>query len=257
MDTLTQDGGVRLPNGQVTPYRKLNVGCGFDIRPGYLNVDLNDFHSPDIVADIIDLKGFPSNTFEEIVAKDVLEHFLWADTPKALLEWNRVLAPGGRLFLATTWLTGLAQRILHPSFADLEFQRLTIVNLFSMQKYPGDFHYTAFTERLLRYHMWAAGFEVESLEIFGGWIIQGWFVKRRDYSGEDLRDIQGDEAFVGAVYRALLEREADPGGMAGKIEALAAGADRMDIYKGVILSEERTELMARKCPQFELQFDPY
>src|SRR3954449_9383032 len=59
-----------LPNPLPT---RLNVGCGYDIRPGFLNVDNGDWHSPDLVADITDLVMLPSGHFEEIVAQDVLE----------------------------------------------------------------------------------------------------------------------------------------------------------------------------------------
>ena len=30
--------------------RRLNLGCGFDVRPGYLNVDLHAWHKPDLLA---------------------------------------------------------------------------------------------------------------------------------------------------------------------------------------------------------------
>jgi hypothetical protein len=32
--------------------RKLNLGCGWDKRDGYLNVDLHGSHDPDLVADV-------------------------------------------------------------------------------------------------------------------------------------------------------------------------------------------------------------
>ena len=48
---------------------KLNLGCGFDKRPGYLNVDFQAFHSPDLVADIRNLDTLPSDTFEEILGR--------------------------------------------------------------------------------------------------------------------------------------------------------------------------------------------
>lgn len=38
--------------------RKLNLGCGFDHLQVYVNVDLNDFHNPNLVADIIEQNGF-------------------------------------------------------------------------------------------------------------------------------------------------------------------------------------------------------
>lgn len=255
---MSLDRSITLPSGQVTDCTRLNLGCGFDIREGYLNVDLNDFHSPDIVANIIDMEGFPSNSFDEIYAKDVLEHFLWRDTPKALTEWNRLLKLGGRLFVATTYLTGVARRVLDPSFADLEFQRLTIINLFSMQKYEGDFHLTIFTERLFRWHMWMAGFEIEEIKIVDGWLIHAWAVKSIDRSGEEYLTAQTDIEFVETLYTELLGREPDQAGLDAKLKGLLSGLlTRPGIYKDVLLCEERLDHMARVAPDFPLQFDPY
>ena len=73
--------------------KKLNVGCGFDIRPGFLNVDAAAFHDPDLVADVTDLRMLPDGYFEEIVAQDVLEHFERSKTSTALTEWSRLLSP--------------------------------------------------------------------------------------------------------------------------------------------------------------------
>ncbi|RYF60885.1 MAG: hypothetical protein EOO27_04180 [Comamonadaceae bacterium] len=52
----------------------MNLGCGFDIRTGYLNVDMHDRQGPDLVADVTSLGMLPSEGFTEIVAQDVLEH---------------------------------------------------------------------------------------------------------------------------------------------------------------------------------------
>src|SRR5579872_3891495 len=69
---------------------KLNLGSGKDFRADYLNIDINDYWSPDIIADIS--RPFPKNgklefstdrfgditialdSFDEIIANDVLEH---------------------------------------------------------------------------------------------------------------------------------------------------------------------------------------
>src|SRR6478672_11115968 len=60
--------------------RRLNLGCGFDYREGFLNIDLNDFHKPDLVADVRNLHSLPSDFYEELVANDVLEHLERAET---------------------------------------------------------------------------------------------------------------------------------------------------------------------------------
>jgi hypothetical protein len=68
--------------------KTINIGSGRDFRPDCLNVDINDYWSPDIVADIS--TGFPSpnayqtrrfgavtlvpGAIEKLIANDVLEH---------------------------------------------------------------------------------------------------------------------------------------------------------------------------------------
>jgi len=46
------------------------MGCGFDIKKDFLNVDLHEMHGPDLVADCTDLHMLPSSYYEYIIAKD-------------------------------------------------------------------------------------------------------------------------------------------------------------------------------------------
>jgi SAM-dependent methyltransferase len=68
--------------------KRLNIGSGRDFQPDFLNVDINDYWAPDIVADVA--ADFPSTkpymtkrfgkvvmapgSFDQIIANDVLEH---------------------------------------------------------------------------------------------------------------------------------------------------------------------------------------
>lgn len=238
--------------------RKLNVGCGFDKRPGYVNIDLQSFHQPDLIGNAIDLPMVPSNWADELLVSDVIEHIKRTQTLEAMLEWNRVLAVGGTMHLRTTYLTGLLRRMDHDWFGSLETHRQLILNLFSSQKYEGDFHFTAFTEKLLRFYVWASGFEVVTLNVRDGWLFDLVAKKSRDLSYEDLVQAKvDDKAFVCDAYRQILERNADEDGLAGKLSLLRnGGVSRRQIVKGFLASEEYEGVKLRAAPDFQLQFDP-
>ena len=160
--------------------RKLNLGCGYDIRPGYVNVDFQDFHKPDLVGDVRNLPTLPSGHFEEIVAQDVLEHLPRLDTPVALAEWNRLLSIGGLLHIRAPNIVGLAQLCLSPERQSIEDQKLLVQCLFGTQAYNGDWHLTGFTEKLLRYYLEEAGFEVVKLDPRDIWLFETTGRKTRD-----------------------------------------------------------------------------
>ena len=46
-----------------------------------------------------DALPWPDATFSELCAVDVLEHISYRDSERTLLEWRRVLAPGGRIYI--------------------------------------------------------------------------------------------------------------------------------------------------------------
>ena len=65
--------------GLITPMppRRLNLGCGFDIRPGYVNFDTCSLPGVDVVAPVDPFYPrlpFADGEFDEIVAFHVLEH---------------------------------------------------------------------------------------------------------------------------------------------------------------------------------------
>ena len=49
--------------------KKLNLGCGEDIKAGYINVDFHDHVEPDVVHDLNDYPyPFEESTFDEVIA---------------------------------------------------------------------------------------------------------------------------------------------------------------------------------------------
>ena len=148
---------------------KLNLGCGFDHRAGYLNVDFVEAHSPDLLSDVRILSELEKGSFEEILARDVLEHLPRTDTAATLDRWSELLVTGGRLVIRTTDVIGLAGMLSHhrgPSD-----QLVLLQNLFGTQAYDGDYHLTGFTESSLRWQLHQAGLEVVSMERFDHWLL--------------------------------------------------------------------------------------
>ena len=76
--------------------RRLNLGCGHDVREGYVNLDRLDLPGVDVVHD---LETFPypfdDESFDEILAQDILEHL--RDTVRVMEELWRLLKPGATL----------------------------------------------------------------------------------------------------------------------------------------------------------------
>ncbi len=69
--------------------KKLNLGCGTDIKEGWINLDIADLEGVDVVHDINSLPlPFPDNEFDYILAQDILEHLEYAPLLKDL---HRVL----------------------------------------------------------------------------------------------------------------------------------------------------------------------
>lgn len=86
-------------NGKVITFErgdtpKLNIGCGFVHKKGYVNLDIQSKCSPDIVCDIDKGLPFNDNFFEEIVMDHVLEHvknvFFVLDEIKRVLKKDGV-----------------------------------------------------------------------------------------------------------------------------------------------------------------------
>jgi SAM-dependent methyltransferase len=85
---------------------RLNLGCGTDIRAGYVNLDSAALPGVDVVHDIGERPlPFDAESFDEILCKDVLEHVELVPTMR---ELHRILRPGGRLRVIAPHFTSAA-----------------------------------------------------------------------------------------------------------------------------------------------------
>ena len=78
---------------------KLHLGSGTDYRPGWINVDIDPDCGPDVVSPVERLDAFEDGTAAVIEACHLFEHLTFDEARAALVEWHRVLRPGGELYL--------------------------------------------------------------------------------------------------------------------------------------------------------------
>ncbi|MDZ4285224.1 MAG: class I SAM-dependent methyltransferase, partial [Patescibacteria group bacterium] len=138
-----------------TAEQKLNVGCGNDIRPGWVNLDGAALPGVDVVHDIEKLPWpFAESSFDHVLCQDVLEH---TDYVALLQELHRIVRPGGTLKIRVPHFTS------RNNFTDPTHKRLFSVSTFSFfvreassgkareRQYYFDFHFARISERRLTF----------------------------------------------------------------------------------------------------------
>ncbi|MBD0272146.1 MAG: methyltransferase domain-containing protein [Acetobacteraceae bacterium] len=209
---------------------RLNVGCGWDRRPGFLNVDLQAFHEPDLVADATDLPMLPDGHFEEVVAQDVLEHLERERTVPALREWARLLAPGGVLALRVPSLLDTFGLLADPARREPAAAAEVIHLVYGTQGYRGDYHLSGFTAATLGAQLAEAGLLVCEAKLRDGWLFE---VRARK-----TRRLEAPEEIVHEAFFRVLRRPANPDELRHFGGALAAGRPREAVEGDIAGSEE-------------------
>lgn len=83
--------------------KKLNLGCGTDFKDGWVNLDSAAISGVDVVHNVETLPlPFEDNSFEEILAQDILEHIEYVPV---LRDLHRILAPGGKIHIRVPHFT--------------------------------------------------------------------------------------------------------------------------------------------------------
>ena len=91
---------------------KLNLGCGLDIKNGWINLDKSALPGVDVVHDLEQLPlPFPDNHFDEILCQDVLEHIEYIPV---LRDLHRILKTGGSLAIRCPHFTS-ANNFIDPT----------------------------------------------------------------------------------------------------------------------------------------------
>lgn len=139
--------------------RVLEIGAGHNpiTEPGWEHMDLRPLDHIEHVQDASDLGAFADDSFDRIVARDVIEHISWRKVRFALQEWLRV-APV--VLIETPDANELEQILRYPDHregrrlhGESPFEHFNRV-CFGHQDYPENAHLSYFTpdwlEELLR-----------------------------------------------------------------------------------------------------------
>ncbi|WP_314587538.1 methyltransferase domain-containing protein [Paenibacillus terrigena] len=80
---------------------KLNLGCGRDIKEGFVNLDYIPLPGVDVVADLERCKDVPlpfeDNTFSDIIASHLIEHI--TNILSLMQELHRITKPDGLILI--------------------------------------------------------------------------------------------------------------------------------------------------------------
>ena len=79
---------------------KLHLGAGWRFLPGWKHLDITFYPHVDYLGSVADLSRFSADSIEEIYASHLLEYFSHEEALQVLKEWQRVLVPGGRVWVA-------------------------------------------------------------------------------------------------------------------------------------------------------------
>lgn len=135
---------------------KLHLGCGKKYIPGFLHVDvINDAHIH-YNGSVCNLP-YEDNSASLIYASHVLEHFGRSNVTDVLLEWYRVLAPGGVLRLSVPDFAACAMLYLEEGLQDGLTGLIGLVCGGQRNKY--DFHKMIFDEPFLSKLLLSVGFK--------------------------------------------------------------------------------------------------
>jgi len=133
---------------------RLHLGCGDKIWPGgFVNCDLH------AEADVrVDCKKLPfdADYADEIHSIHFVEHVPRMDLENMLIDWHRVLKPGGKIYLELPCMNKMAQHIVNGETN----MRMTLLGIFGDPRdpKPGMMHQWAYTKEELTEVLRQAGF---------------------------------------------------------------------------------------------------
>ena len=143
--------------------RCLNAACGKKTLETFndmqvVNCDVRALPNVQIVCNLIN-SPFDDDSFDYILAHDILEHFTLKDSQLLLREFYRILDPKGQLEIKTPNLKAIMMK--YSQSLDAFW---TSYHLFGGQDYKENFHYVIYDSTSLKIVLERSGFEIVYIE---------------------------------------------------------------------------------------------
>jgi len=132
---------------------RLNLGCGRDIKPGYINIDDRSFPGVNRVCNVFEPGLYAAGSVDEIFAKDILEHCPRRSVKSVLANWVVLLKPGGVITIICPNLRLLATRWMRGELTTEQYVR----QVYGEQDHDGNTHRNGFDGELLTQYLRGAG----------------------------------------------------------------------------------------------------
>ena len=179
---------------------KISLGCGIDLQPGFINIDLYslaDLKAKKGVLSKARVRGkyiqsdvrklpFKDNYADYILASEILEHIPLKDLNNTLREWVRVLKPGGRMVITCPDFNECALEWLNTPFDPERYGDMAQV-IFGSQIAEGEYHHSPITPQFFQYYLSSLGLKEGKI-----------FTYKK---GHPTIDYPGKPAKEGYVYR--------------------------------------------------------
>lgn len=133
--------------------QKLNLGCGIDLQPGFINIDIYKFEDLKAKKGALNkakIRGkylqcdvrklpFKDNYADYIIASEILEHIPLRDLGNTLREWMRVLKKGGRMVITVPDFDEVCREWLEMDYTPERYGEIAQV-IYGNQITKGEFH---------------------------------------------------------------------------------------------------------------------
>jgi len=138
---------------------KIELGGGESPHNGYVNVDIRNLPTVDVICDVTKLnEKFSNDSIEEILCINLLEHIPRKKLLKTLRIWYDILKDGGILKINVPDFEALAKAYIEKKI----FWEDLLDGICGAQKFSEDFHYNAFNYINLKKILESVGFRIKN-----------------------------------------------------------------------------------------------